>query len=269
MPQYGRFELSNEKAAANCWNQVAKGPDYTANTSGEYRVVLNYEGGCFVTYYFNVYKNSLDPTATSRDIICQTKGEIVVGGVGVGYEYSLTKAGPYQDSKVFVIDTPNIYTVYIKQKGVTTNPCIFEVPGIAIRERQFKVDVKINNPLCKGDLGSVKLAAQNVREQYYYSITKGGAPVNSVGPIAASSHTFDKLNPGIYTIIVTTDDGCSYTEDIEIVEPKGITATSALTIPLTACSDGQITAYPVGGTAPYTYAINGSSTSQRFCQNFR
>ena len=40
--------------------------------------------------------------------------------------------------------------------------------------------------------------------------------------------------------VFDTEDGCTYTEDIIIIEPPLLTATSALTIPLT-CSDGEIT----------------------------
>ncbi|MCV9929657.1 T9SS type B sorting domain-containing protein [Flavobacterium sp. LS1R49] len=246
------------------WKQVAIGQDYTANAEGQYRVVLNYAGGCFSRYYFNVYHNLLNPTAKSTDIICKTKGQIVVGGVGNDYEYSLSKAGPYQDSNIFDISTPNTYTVYIKQKGVLTNPCIFSVPGIDVRDRDFKVDVKVNNPLCNGDLGSIKIAAKNVREQYYYSIS--GTMVKSIGPIAQSDYTFDKLAPGTYTIKVTTDDGCLYTENVKVVEPAKLTATASLNVPLTACSEGEILVSPVGGTAPYSYFVNGSTEFQDYPQ---
>jgi hypothetical protein len=35
--------------------------------------VLKYSGGCQSIFYFNVYKNTLNPTVTTNDIICTTK----------------------------------------------------------------------------------------------------------------------------------------------------------------------------------------------------
>ncbi|TRX07877.1 T9SS type B sorting domain-containing protein [Flavobacterium gawalongense] len=251
---------ANENSACT-WNQVGTGPNYTANTAGQFRVTINYVGGCYSVFYFNVYQNVLNPTVTSQDIICNTLGQITVGGVPGGYEYSLNVAGPYQTSNVFSITTPNSYTVYIKQVGVVTNPCIFTVPDILIRKRDFTVSKFVTQPLCNGGKGAIKLAANDIRPQYYFSIYQGATLVNGVGPIMANDYEFSGLTPGIYTARVWTDDGCDYSEDIEIINPPLLTATSALTKPLT-CTDGEITVYPVGGIPPYTYYINGTSNFQ-------
>lgn len=255
---------ANESSACT-WNQVGTGPDYTANSAGQYRITINYVGGCYSVFYFNVYQNLLNPTVTSQDIICNTLGQITVGGVPGGYEYSLNAAGPYQSSNVFSITTPNSYTVYIKQVGVVTNPCVFTVPDILIRNRDFTVSKFVTQPLCNGDQGVIKLAANDVLPQYYFSIHQGATLVNSAGPLMANDYEFSGLNPGIYTARVWTDDGCDYSEDIEIINPPLLTATSALSKPLT-CTDGEITVYPVGGTPPYTYFINGTSNFQSIPQ---
>src|SRR5690606_5506809 len=81
------------------WNQIATGPDFLADAAGQYRLTINYTGGCFNQFYFNVYENLLEPTVTSRDIFCTTPGEIRVGGVPSGYEYSLDGTN-YQPSNV-------------------------------------------------------------------------------------------------------------------------------------------------------------------------
>ncbi len=252
-------DCANESSTCT-WTQVGTGPDFTANASGQYRVTLNYTGGCYNRYYFNVYQNLLNPTVTTKDIICNTPGEITVGGVPGGYEYSLDNI-TYQASNVFSITSQNTYTVYIRQTGITSNPCIFTVPGIQIRERNFTVSTVITSPLCNGDKGSVKIAANDVRPQYSYAIYSGGTLVNSAGPITQSDYTFSNLNAGTYTIEVTTEDGCSYTGNIEIIDPPLLTATAAITKPLT-CTDGEITVYPVGGTAPYFYFVNSTTDFQ-------
>tara|TARA_R110002049_G_scaffold309289_2_gene520264 strand:- start:47523 stop:55880 length:8358 start_codon:yes stop_codon:yes gene_type:complete len=252
-------DCANEDTACT-WNQVNTGADFLVDTSGQYRLTLNYTGGCFNQFYFNVYTNLLVPTVTSKDIICTTPGEITVGGVPSGYEYSIDNVN-YQASNVFSIATPNIYTIYIRQVGVTPNPCIFTVPDVQVRQRDFTVASVITQPFCNGEKGSVKLAASDVRPQYFYSISQGGNLINSVGPIVESDYTFNNLNPGSYSVTISTEDGCTYTGDIEIIEPPLLTATSALTKPLT-CTEGEITVYPVGGTPPYYYFVNSNTIFQ-------
>jgi len=39
------------------WNQVGTGPNFMADTAGQFRLTLNYDGGCFNQFYFNVYSN--------------------------------------------------------------------------------------------------------------------------------------------------------------------------------------------------------------------
>jgi gliding motility-associated-like protein len=242
------------------WNEVANGPNYLADTAGQYRLTINYTGGCFVQFYFNVYQNSLNPTVIATDIICTTLGSITVLDVPSGYEYSLDGTN-YQASNVFTIPIAGTYTVYVRQIGVSTNPCVFSVQQIQIRDRDFTVTTTILQPLCNGDKGSIQLAANDVDPQYSYTLSEGGTLVNSVGPILENTYIFENLNPGTYTATVETENGCFYSEDITIIEPPLLTVTAAITIPLT-CDDGEITVYPVGGTPPYFYFVNGSTDFQ-------
>ncbi|WP_299274441.1 T9SS type B sorting domain-containing protein [uncultured Psychroserpens sp.] len=242
------------------WNEVGTGPDFLADTSGQFRLTINYSGGCFVQFYFNVYQNLLNPTVIATDIICTTPGTITVNDVPSGYEYSLDDIN-YQPSNVFTVNTPGTYTVYIRQIGVPTNPCVFTVPDVQIRDRDFSVSTTILQPLCNGDLGSIQLAANDVDPQYTFTLHEGGTLVNTVGPIIENTYIFANLNPGTYTATVETENGCFYTEDVTIVEPPLLTVTAAITIPLT-CTDGEITIYPEGGTPPYFYFVNGSTDFQ-------
>ena len=243
------------------WNQVDTGPDFIADTSGEFRIVINYPGGCYNIFYFNVYQNLLVPTITAEDIICATPGEVTVGGVPSGYEYSLDPNGPYQPFNVFSINTPGYYTVYIRQIGVNTNPCIFETPSIYVRQRDVTFTTAITQPDCNDDFGSISIAVNEALPQYFYSIYEGGTLVNSVGPTSASNYTFDNLNSGTYTVNASTEDGCIYSEVIDILAQPTISVTAALTQPLT-CTDGEITIYPIGGIPPYNYYINSTTVSQ-------
>ena len=246
------------------WTQVATGADYTATISGQFRLTLNYPGGCFNRFYFNVYKNDLNPTETHKDIICSTSGNITVRGVGSGYEYSIDGTN-YQSSNNFTINTAGLYTVYIRQIGIATNPCIFTIPDISIRQRNFTVTSSVTHPFCFNEKGSIKVIANEGDPQYNYYIYDGATLVNSVGPIVAGDYTFANLAPGkTYQVRVTTADGCDQSQLVSIDQPTNAVSVSAVLVePLTICSDGKIVITAQGGNGtPYYYFINGSSTFQ-------
>ncbi|QXP79359.1 MULTISPECIES: T9SS type B sorting domain-containing protein [Winogradskyella] len=254
-------DCANEDTSCT-WNEVSNGSNYLADTAGQYRLTINYPGGCFNQFYFNVYENILNATINAIDIICDTPGSITVNGVPSGYEYSLDGI-TYQNSNVFEVTTPGFYTAYIRQINITTNPCVFTVPDVQIRDRDFSGSAIITQPFCHGDKGSIHLAANDSDPQYTFTLSQGGTQINSVGPIVENNYTFQNLNPGTYTATITSENGCSYSEDITIVDPPLLTATVALTSPLN-CTEGEITVYPVGGTAPYFYFVNGSTDFQTF-----
>ncbi|WP_242134711.1 T9SS type B sorting domain-containing protein [Aestuariivivens marinum] len=255
-------DCANENDSCT-WNQVGTGPDYVANAAGEFRLVITYPGGCFSIFYFNVYQNLLNPTISAEDIICTSPGSVTVGGVPSGYEYSLDPNGPYQASNTFSINTPGYYTVYIQQTVANSFPCTFQTPSIYVRLRDANLTTVVTQPDCNGDKGSIQLQVNDALPQYYYSLSSGSTLINSIGPINASDYTFSNLNSGTYTYNVSTDDGCVFTGNIDIIDTPVITVTAALTQPLT-CTDGEITIYPVGGTPPYSYFINSMTVSQDY-----
>ena len=242
------------------WNSIESGPDYTADEAGQFRLTINFDGGCFTQFYFNVYQNLLAPTANKTDIICETPGSITVGGVPSGYEYSLD-ATNYQSSNIFSVGTPGFYTVYVRQVGISTNPCVFTVPDIQIRDRNFTGSTLVLQPLCYGDKGSIQIAANDADPQYTFTLLRAGTLVNTVGPIIDNNYIFENLNSGTYTASLETENGCTYTEDITIINPPILNVTAALTTPL-LCTDGEITIYPVGGTPPYYYFVNSATDFQ-------
>jgi len=243
------------------WDQVGTGSDYTANKAGKYRLTVTYKGGvCFNRFYFDVYQNTLTPTEKHTDIICSSNGSITVEGVPAGYEYAISKdpsgpIGAYQSSNIFPISTEGSYTVHVRQTNVTTFPCDFTVENILIRKLDVDVNKVITQPLCAGAKGTVVVAANNVNPNYTFVITQGGAPVQTIGPTSQKDANFELL-AGDYVLTVTTADGCSNISDIKIVAPDPLTAAYDVKS-LTACSDGEITVTPKGGTAPYFYSING------------
>ncbi|MGL2992981.1 T9SS type B sorting domain-containing protein [Flavobacterium sp. TSSA_36] len=250
---------ANEDTSCTWTSAGLNGPNFVANTAGQFRVTINYEGGCFNRFYFNVYQNTLNFDVTATDIICATPGKIIVNNVpSTGYEFSIDGTN-YQASNIFDnITTQNAYTVYVRQTGIVGNVCVFEINNIPIRQRNFTVTANASQPLCYGDKGNVLVVANDVEPQYTFNIYPAGGttPITTSGLQMGNQFTFGNLSPGSYDVEAITENQCSGKKRIVIDAPTQLAATVAITKPIT-CNDGELTVTAQGGTAPYNYSING------------
>lgn len=262
---------ANENPACT-WNTIATGPNYTANIAGEFRIKINFPNGCSRIFYFNVYQNLLNPIYTVTDIICTTQGNITVTNVPAGYEYQLINAvtsavvRPWQASNIFNGLPAGTYIVQVRQVGVPGG-CVFSSNVLGIRARNFTVTYSIlQQPLCTGDKGSISISANDVRPQYTFSIYLGAVLVATSGPINSNNYVFNNLNPGNYTYVVTTQDGCNATGPFTITTPPTLSMTLSLTKPL-SCTDGEITANVLGGTPPFNFIITPPAPGVPYTQS--
>lgn len=244
---------------ASCtWNTVDTGNDFLASDSGQYRLIINYQNGCFSRFYFNIYKNPLNPQYTSSDIICDTDGNITVTNMPIDYEYQLLDQTtgnvlvPFGPSPSFDITTNGAYAVEMRQQGVTDG-CVFLLENIGILERNFQVDITPQDTNCTG-LGEIAISVLNVEPQYYYEISQGGTVVDTHGPSTDNNYTFENLNDGVYDVTVTTDDGCTYTEQVTILDLADLDLTARVSQHIT-CKEGNILMESTGGKTPHLYAI--------------
>jgi large repetitive protein len=235
------------------WTNVATGANFTANTAGEYRITVYYQNGCFREYYFNVYKNVLNPTISPKDIVCNTPGSITVTNITAGYEYSLSPTGPFSTNPVLPVTVAGNYTVYIRQVGIT-GACLFNFPFITINNKQISVAVVKTNKLCNNGFGSIKVQINNVNPQYTYQLSQGATIIQTVGPINVNDYTFQNLNPGTYTVTSSTNQGCLDVQTVVIENLSSLLLTASVSQNIT-CTQGNIQLNPSGGQPPYSFAI--------------
>lgn len=253
------------KNAGCIWNQVGTGGDYTVTGAGKYRIVVTYQNGCFNRFYFDAFQNILDIQYNKRDILCNTDGNITITNLGGNYGYQLVNisnntvvipfsanAGPSFD-----IATNGAYRVEVVQLDSSGNPidgaCIFSTPDIGILDLDFQIEANKTDASCTG-FGTISLSALNANGQYYYSISQGGTTVDTFGPSADNNYTFTNLNPGVYDYTVTTDDGCSDTGQIEIIDNSDLEIEARVSQHIT-CREGNILLNSDGGRNPHGYAI--------------
>lgn len=92
--------------------------------------------------------------------------------------------------------------------------------------------------------------------------TGGTAPYEYLWNTGQSTQTIIFLPPGEYTVVVTDTFGCQATQTVE-VETAGCAIqanVSGTDISCNGAADGQATATPVGGFAPFTYLWSNDDT---------
>jgi len=278
--------VSNDRCAnenASCaWQPVASGPDYNVKDAGQYRLTINYAGGCFSRFYFNVFTNPLNPREEHVDRLCGQSGSIKILDVPSGYQYAI-KTDPnatiqdweWQTSNTFPIHSANSYTVFIRQQGVTSIPCVFKIENIQVRDRSMNLRDEQTQPVCVGDTGSIKIGVRDYNAEYYIYLynQNTGQIERSAGPVSDLEYTFASLSYGTnginYRVRVTSSaigngnpqPSCDQSVYFRIAPPTSqLRVTATLREPLTACSPGQLFLSASNGKAPYHYFINGATS---------
>lgn len=240
------------------WNQVATGSNFNITTAGSFRVRFDFPNGCFRTFYFNAYQNTLSPTVdVIEPIVCNNPGIIQVQNVpSSGYEFSLSPTGPFQSSPTFGgLTTPNSYTVYIRQNNGLPTACLYDASTV-LPEFDFNFDVIKNDIECRGDKGSITMQVTNGLPNYDFIITNTSLGLNLVHNSNQSTHTFNNLDPGTYVVDIAGFNGlCLYSETVIIEELPELNLSLVLENDIT-CGDGLIRLVATGGTPNYNYAIS-------------
>ncbi len=253
------------------WNTVHTGSSYNVSQGGDYRVEINYAGGCVQVFYFRVTKTELTPTVTTRDIICTKQGEITVTHPTSGYQYALRGSDGnivvnYQNSNKFTVTNPDSYTVLIRQAlpaGSTYTPCIFELSASIIRKNP-NLAVAATPLACQNSKGSLQISVSDMFPPYTYVVrnaSASGAVVHQVNATNTTNITVPNLNDGNYYVQVTSPDGCALSHPITINKLPELKATATVKRHL-MCGEAVIRVEAQGGTpgTSYGYSIDGGTT---------
>ncbi len=96
--------------------------------------------------------------------------------------------------------------------------------------------------------------------------TNGAAPVTfsiDGGTTSQGTGNFTGLGPGTYNILITDNNGCTYTSTITIAEPAQIIINDVVTDATCGLTNGEITLNASGGSgAGYQYSIDNGATFQ-------
>src|SRR5690606_25149993 len=143
----------------------------------------------------------------------------------------------------------------------TTTLCTEEAAVSLEAATPVTFDTTLQNVSCFGGNNgtiTVNLHATNDNPVYTYTLEDGVNP-----PVVQNSPVFTGLAAGFYDITVTSGKNCEDTQTVEITEPDLLeviaTNTDFECNASNTVSTVTITANGTGGTAPYTYSINGTN----------
>lgn len=118
--------------------------------------------------------------------------------------------------------------------------------------------------VCEGDTDAsvtISLDARNVTTNYRYVLNTYSDALGTTllsSSTTSTSPTFDNLGAGFYSISVTDDMACDFESSIvEIVQPTDVDAMLVTHQALSCQSDAELLLVASGGTAPYTWSVDG------------
>ncbi len=128
---------------------------------------------------------------------------------------------------------------------------------VAEEANSMEVNFNVQNITCNGTAnGMAEVMVTGNGSNYTYTWSTG-----------SQSRSLEDLPGGEYMVTVSDDNGCSSVSTIMIEEPAFLTGIiDEQQISCKGENDGNIEILAEGGTAPFTYSINGSSFSES--QNF-
>ncbi|GGG29350.1 hypothetical protein GCM10011323_36000 [Pontibacter amylolyticus] len=230
------------------------GTTFTGLAAGAHRITVRDTKGCTFTKSVTL-ENVAGPqfTASTKATTCgASNGSIMVGTVTGGvapYTYSINGT-TYQSTTTFANVRAGEYFVSVKD----ANGCIGTVT-VEVQDIAGPTDFTLADASSTCGNSNASISISNVvggTAPYTYSID---------GNNFQTSANFGSLAAGEYTITVKDANGCLITKTIEVTDIPGPgELTLASTASTCGSANGVVTVNGVtGGTAPYTYSINGTT----------
>ncbi len=271
-------------AAAN-WTDISPAPLTTSlefDTAGEYRMIVEFDGGCSQVFYFDINKNDYQPEVDIVDMECLNDGSVQVNNIPVTTlrflirDQSLpapTLPGDIglftNDDGSFVIPfnvNPFNFTVYAVDTAFPN--CVYRRDGTVRSFNPVFGPPVITAPECTNNdnlngLGSISIDVTGGIPQYEYRIIGGPNNIDIVTgneAISNGDYTFNDLEPGTYTLQVVSNrnpDPECFAEFTGLVVPEAPTFTARVDLIAPAtCTEGAIVEVVVtaGSGGPYEFA---------------
>lgn len=280
-------DLNTPCPSTSCsYTSVGSGQTFTidassipAATGGEFRVRVNGSGPW---YYFEVAKSTITQSYVKTDFVCGVDGRIQITNLSSAYEFSIDGGFLWQ-GPIFGNLTPGTYNVLARLQN-TPGACEYPYEPIVIEQQDIAIDVTYVDAACSGDTGSITVNVNNtVPGPYKYTLLdSSGTAQEFTAFLPADNYTFAAVGFGTYIVQVETQQ-CTGdplngidpprqnldTSGNPIVIGNGLAALDASTevnssFGCATITDVDITVNTTGGSAPYTFTVNGGPSQPSY-----
>lgn len=235
------------------------------NTSGTfsnlaaalYNVTVTDATGCTFVQAVNL----ISPNALTASITAQTavscfggnNASVTVTASSGTNPYTYTLGASNNATGVFNnLFAGNYNVIVTDQNGCTfTQPVTIVEPAAAL---SAAISNQVNVSCFGGNDGSVLVNASNGTGPYAYQL---GATNNASGQ-------FSTLNSGVYTVIITDNNGCTFNQNVTITQPNAPLGGVTLNQTAVDCfgnNSGQVQVSGTNGTAPYSYSLGATNNT--------
>ena len=233
------------------WPNGRTGPSQDGLCAGRYVLTVTDNNGCTATDTVALFDPSLlnlttTPTQISCNGVCDGSITVAASGGAAPYTYSWSNGG----------------------SGATQSnlcPGQYSVTVMDDNGNQFREYITLDNPspifisFTSADETCAGLSDGSVRAD----VTGGTAPYTYTWTGGLTGPTNANVAPGTYTLNITDANNCTGTATVTVNAATALTVTAATTNPI-LCNgncNGELTATPAGGSAPYTYLWSDGSTN--------
>ena len=180
------------------------------------------------------------------DQTCQTLGSVdfsIVGGTGnISYSWDGGNIGAYTSAATISLSSGTHSISVSDANGCTTEQSVSIGSGVSMT----MAVPDTTHVLCNGgNNGAFSIEIDNGTSPYSISWTSGVFVENS------SSHTFEDLLAGTYSVTVNDANGCLASASVVITEPQPLVASSPAAQILCHGGNATVTVSAVGGVSPY------------------
>lgn len=223
------------------WSNGASSQDVLGLSAGTYSVTVSDQNGCTLTESYTITDNTggfMIAGIVTDDNCLQGVGGIslaITGGTSP-YVFNWSNGSSSQD---IINVAAGTYSVTVLETGGCQITETFTINNIT---NGLAGTAVLTNDNCNDGIGAIDLI-----------VTGGSAPYNYNWSNGAVSQDISGLNGGTYSVNVTDQTGCSWTDSF-VITNSGLLITG-LNVTDASCGqpNGSIQSQTIGGTAPITY----------------